>query len=72
MNHPLSSRRVEDANRSTLTPKESTKITRFGVAATYQMLRDGTLPSIRVGKRFFIPRAALERWLDSCGGRDAA
>ncbi len=58
--------------QATLTPLESIAITRFGVSATYTMLRDGTMPSIRVGKRFFIPRTALERWLESCGGRDAA
>ena len=59
--------------QATLTPLESIAITRFGVSATYTMLRDGDdASSIRVGKRFFIPRTALERWLESCGGRDAA
>jgi excisionase family DNA binding protein len=52
----------------TLTPIESTKLTRFGVTATYKMLRAGTLPHIKVGSRFFIPRAALEKWMANCGG----
>jgi excisionase family DNA binding protein len=51
----------------TLTPRGVARECGFGVTNTYKMLADGTLPSIRVGNRFFIPRAALERWLASCG-----
>jgi excisionase family DNA binding protein len=50
-----------------LTPEETLDITRFGRSSTYAMLRGGIMPSIRVGKRFFIPRHALMRWLESCG-----
>jgi len=57
---------------ATLTPYQSTEITGFGVQATYKMLRAGTIPSIRSGKRFFIPRKALENWLESCGGSTGA
>lgn len=38
-------------------------------AKTYEALRKGQIPSIRVGKRFIIPRAAVRRWLDECGDR---
>jgi len=55
-------------SRATLTPKGSTAITGFGLNYTYELLRRGLIPSIVVGKRHFIPRSALMRWLDSCGG----
>jgi len=36
-------------------------------AKTYEALRDGRIPSIMLGKRFVFPRAAITRWLESCG-----
>ena len=33
----------------------------------YDGLRAGTIPSIRLGKRFIIPRAAIQRWLATAG-----
>ena len=36
-------------------------------AATYAALRQGTIPSIRVGKRFILPRVAIQAWLDGAG-----
>jgi excisionase family DNA binding protein len=38
--------------------------------AAYQAVREGQIPSIRIGKRIIIPRAAFERMLDQAG--DAA
>jgi excisionase family DNA binding protein len=57
---------------ATLTPKESQKITRFGLNRTYELLRSGEMPSIRVGMRFFIPKTALMKWLENCGKETAA
>jgi excisionase family DNA binding protein len=38
-------------------------------AVGYKGLREGTIPSIRIGKRFIIPRAAIAEWLKTAGGR---
>jgi excisionase family DNA binding protein len=56
---------------ATLTPLETRRITRFGVSRTYQLLRDGLMPSIKIGSRYFIPKSALLRWLDAAGGKIA-
>jgi len=56
----------------TLSPRESTKITGFGITQTYSLLKDGSMPNIKVGKKFYIPVNALHAWLDSCGGKVAA
>jgi excisionase family DNA binding protein len=36
-------------------------------ATVYAGLREGTIPGIRLGKRFIIPRAAITEWLRSAG-----
>ena len=41
----------------------------LGRLTVYGALRDGTIPSIRVGKRYVLPRAAIQEWLRSAGGR---
>ncbi len=66
---PAKNRRIKQPSpeRVTLTPHESTRITGFGIQATYKMLREGKLPSIRVGNRFYVPKNALLRWMESCG-----
>jgi excisionase family DNA binding protein len=35
--------------------------------ATYAGLRQKTIPNIRVGRRFIIPRAAIAEWLRTAG-----
>jgi excisionase family DNA binding protein len=52
-----------------LTPREAAKLTGFGLNYTYVLLHSGEMPSIKVGKKFFIPRAALLRWLENCGSK---
>jgi excisionase family DNA binding protein len=39
---------------------------------TYRGLADGAIPSIRLGKRFIIPKAAISEWLKTAGGNVAA
>lgn len=59
---------AELRDRLTLTPRESVRLTGIGVNHTYLLLKTGEMPSIRVGKRFFIPKSALLRWLENAGG----
>jgi excisionase family DNA binding protein len=35
--------------------------------STYMGLRNRDIPSLRVGKRFIIPKAAIAEWLKSAG-----
>lgn len=34
----------------------------------YRELRTGRIPAIRLGRRFIIPRAAVQEWLRNAGG----
>jgi excisionase family DNA binding protein len=36
-------------------------------AKVYTALNNGTIPAIRMGKRFILPRAAIQEWLRTAG-----
>ena len=40
--------------------------------SAYAGLREGTIPSIRLNKRFIVPRSAISDWLRRAGGNAAA
>jgi excisionase family DNA binding protein len=42
-------------------------LTGLSVGATYDLLESGAMPSIRVGRKYLIPRQALIEWVNSCG-----
>jgi excisionase family DNA binding protein len=64
--------KARSMKRRTLTPRETTEYTGFGLTHTYDLLRRGIMPSIRVGKQFFVPEHALLHWLDTCGGAESS
>jgi excisionase family DNA binding protein len=49
-----------------LTPRDVMEYLRLGRNATYSLLKNGTLRSLRLGQKFLIPRQAL---LDGGGER---
>ncbi|MGC2660236.1 MAG: helix-turn-helix domain-containing protein [Bryobacteraceae bacterium] len=55
-----------------LSPHDVAREYGFGVTAVYKMLGSGQMPHIRVGKRYLVPRSAIERWLETCGSSAAA
>jgi excisionase family DNA binding protein len=60
-------RRKLSSDRLTLRPKETTALTGLSVGATYDLLESGAMPSIKIGKKYLIPREALIDWINSCG-----
>jgi excisionase family DNA binding protein len=52
-----------EAPCSTYTVDQAAKILGISRWAAYQAAREGELPTIRIGKRLIVPRAALERML---------
>lgn len=47
-----------------LTVKQTASILQLGINRTYELCRSGSIPTIRVGTTFRIPRLALERWIE--------
>lgn len=52
---------------ATYTPGELAVILNISRNGVYSALRDGTIPHVRIGRRFVIPRAAVQSWLGSVG-----
>ena len=48
---------------------ELAKELRISRQAAYAALHRGVIPSIRIGKRFVLPRAAIAEWLRNVGQR---
>lgn len=53
-----------------LTPGEVQAFLRLGRNATYDLLRNGTLRSVRLGQKYLIPRQAVRDFLDAGAERN--
>jgi excisionase family DNA binding protein len=51
----------------TMTVTEMAQDLRVGKPRVRQMLKDGTIPSVRVGARYIVSRMAFDRWLENLG-----
>lgn len=50
-----------------LTPAETARLLRIGRATVYEQIRQGAIPSIKMGRKILVPRAALMRRLELAG-----
>ena len=58
---------AEPAGR--ITVEEVSRRLNLGRLSIYKMLNDGTLPAIRLGRRWIVTRHAYEEWERTCGMR---
>lgn len=56
------------AERKTLTVPEAGKALGIGRNQAYEAVRKGLIPSLKIGKRLLVPKAALDRLLAGEGG----
>lgn len=61
---------IEDVDGAVLTVEEARSRLRISRGLIYEAIRRGEVPSIRIGRRILVPRAALERLLEQ-GRSDA-
>ena len=54
---------TENTARLVLTVEEARKLLGLSRGLIYEAVRQGQIPSIRVGRRILIPRVALQRFL---------
>jgi len=60
----------KDTNDSlVLTVGETARLLRLSKTTVYDQIRQGSIPSIRMGKRILIPRAALMHKLEEATGK---
>ncbi len=56
--------------RQTVTVEEAAQILGIGRNSAYEAVRRGELPVIRIGRRFVIPKVALDELLSTAARRD--
>ena len=49
------------------TIREAASLLTLGRSSMYQAVRNGSIPSVKLGRRILIPRAALEQFLLTAG-----
>ena len=49
-------------HRLFLTPAEATELVSVSRSKVYELIRDGTIPSVRLGKSLRVPLRELEGW----------
>lgn len=55
---------MSSTERPTLSVAETAELLGISRWLVQQAVRDGSLPSLRVGRRILIPRVRLQAWLD--------
>ena len=53
-----------EPSKATITVEEAAQLLGIGRNTAYEGVRNGDLPSIRVGRRILVPTARLERLLE--------
>ena len=56
-------------DKMALSVPEAAKLLGIGKNLAYEAVQRGEIPSIKVGRRLLVPRAALERMLTEANGR---
>lgn len=46
-----------------ITVRELAQLLRIGINAAYQLVRDGTIFSVKVGRQYRVPRSSVESYL---------
>jgi excisionase family DNA binding protein len=59
-------------DKLTVSVPEAAQLLGVSRMTAYAAVRDGAIPSLRIGRRLLVPRAALERLLDRAGSDEAA
>ena len=63
---------MADTTSKTISVPEAGRILGIGRDASYQAVKTGQIPVIRIGKLLRVPVAAMERMLERAGGPEAA
>ena len=50
-----------------LTPLEAATVLRLGRNTTYENIRTGAIPSIKIGRKLLIPKSGILRLLEAAG-----
>ena len=57
----------KDPERLVYSVAEAGKLLNLSRGSTYEGIRTGQIPSVKIGRRILVPRAALDRLLEGTG-----
>lgn len=63
-NHQGETVATDTAEKPTLTVEEASALASVGINQMYQAVREGTIPSLRIGRRILIPRKKFMAMLE--------
>ena len=58
---------MSSTDRRTYTPEEVARLLGLHLNSVYSMLKNGSLPAVRAGRRWLISKRRFEAWLDGEG-----
>lgn len=65
--HPAESPEyVIDDDAAVYSVIEVSRLLKLSRGGTYELVRQGVIPAVRLGKRWVIPKQRFHAWLDSC------
>lgn len=64
---PFTETRLPEPGDRFLTPKEVSDILAVNEQTIRRMLRDGSMPGVRIGRHWRVSLKALERWVEAGG-----
>ncbi len=67
---PSDTEKEERMDRQVLSVEEAAQALSIGRGLAYQMVAEGKIPSIRLGRRLLIPKARIDRMLAGGDGDD--
>ena len=59
----------KNAQRATMSIDEAARVLGIGRASAYEAARRGELPTLRVGRRWLVSRAGLERFVQAADAK---
>jgi len=63
---------VTPVEHAVYTVREVSVLLALSVGNTYALVRTGTIPAIRLGRRWVIPRQRFHEWINQVGSSDPA
>ncbi len=57
----------ENIEKVCFNTKETAKYTGLGITKTQEYIRAGIIPSLKLGRRYIVPKAVLDKWLEQAG-----
>jgi excisionase family DNA binding protein len=56
--------------KDVLTVREVAQRLDIGLSSAYAIVKDGTVPSMKIGRKYLVPRIQFERWLQGESGEE--